>query len=58
MEQKKWRKFKEMELFILGTYGERLFLILHTVIKRIPSSLFCTLCLLILVLFIIWRSEE
>ncbi len=58
MENKNWQKLKELGLLILGTYGERLFTFLHTMLKNMPPNLFCASCFLIAAIFIVCFPED
>lgn len=43
--QKNWEKFIQIALLFLGTYGERFFILLHTLICKMDSELFSFICL-------------
>ena len=45
--QKNWEKFIQIALLFLGTYGERLFILLHTLISKMNPEWFSFICLTI-----------
>ena len=46
--KKNWVKIIQIALLFLGTYGERLFVLLHTLISNMKAEWFSFICLTII----------
>lgn len=46
--KKNWEKVLQIALLLLGTYGERLFITLHTLLCMMEPELFSFICLTII----------
>lgn len=50
-------KFLTFALFVLGTYGERLFILFRTLLVSIPPALLGNALLIIVVCILIFKSK-
>lgn len=58
MDKKIWSNLKTLILFILGTYGEKTFVLLHTFIIRMSPQSFSFICLSGIAAMLILLSKE
>lgn len=46
--KKNWEKILQIALLFVGTYGERLFALLHTLISNMDPDIFSFICLTVI----------
>lgn len=55
---KKWENYLQFALLFVGTYGERIFMKLHTLISYMNPELFSFICLSIIFVILIKLTSK